>query len=332
VGDVDESGRREAFRAFCRSLLGKPYIWGADGPNAFDCSGLAQALLARLQLDPQGDQTADAIYRHFRDPANGSPVHGHADLGCLAFFGSPHRIGHVGVCLDRRDMIEAAKGGPEITTVEAALAHGAAVAVNPITRRRDLVAVLRPNGLPWAYRAGDETVERAWQPDMRLIDAPPETPPVEISGAEVDALNRYLPLVREAGDEFGIDLYILCGIGSRESRWGLALRPPAAHGTGDFSGRTPKRGLREGRLPPDGLGFGRGLLQIDWDAHPFARGDTWRDPRENIRYGARVLRASIEHMRQQLPHLAAEHAARAGIAGYNAELLTYRYQGYVLVK
>jgi cell wall-associated NlpC family hydrolase len=24
------------------SLIGHPYVWGAEGPNAFDCSGLTQ--------------------------------------------------------------------------------------------------------------------------------------------------------------------------------------------------------------------------------------------------------------------------------------------------
>jgi len=29
--------------AYARSKIGKPYVWGATGPDAFDCSGLAQA-------------------------------------------------------------------------------------------------------------------------------------------------------------------------------------------------------------------------------------------------------------------------------------------------
>ncbi|OUD03264.1 NlpC/P60 family protein [Streptomyces swartbergensis] len=36
------SGRGAAAVAAARSVLGKPYIWGANGPSGFDCSGLTQ--------------------------------------------------------------------------------------------------------------------------------------------------------------------------------------------------------------------------------------------------------------------------------------------------
>ncbi|MFB6845866.1 NlpC/P60 family protein [Streptomyces sp. NPDC056373] len=36
------SGRGSAAVAAARSALGKPYIWGANGPSGFDCSGLMQ--------------------------------------------------------------------------------------------------------------------------------------------------------------------------------------------------------------------------------------------------------------------------------------------------
>ena len=32
--------------AYAKSKLGAPYVWGAEGPNAFDCSGLTQAAYA----------------------------------------------------------------------------------------------------------------------------------------------------------------------------------------------------------------------------------------------------------------------------------------------
>ena len=35
-----------AMKAYGNSKVGDPYVWGASGPNAFDCSGLASAILA----------------------------------------------------------------------------------------------------------------------------------------------------------------------------------------------------------------------------------------------------------------------------------------------
>ncbi|MEW1873014.1 NlpC/P60 family protein [Streptomyces caelestis] len=41
-GPAPASGRAAAAVAAARSALGKPYVWGADGPSSFDCSGLTQ--------------------------------------------------------------------------------------------------------------------------------------------------------------------------------------------------------------------------------------------------------------------------------------------------
>lgn len=36
---------------FVRAQLGKPYVWGATGPDSFDCSGLCQAAYATIGFD-----------------------------------------------------------------------------------------------------------------------------------------------------------------------------------------------------------------------------------------------------------------------------------------
>ncbi|MFH8486190.1 C40 family peptidase [Streptomyces longisporoflavus] len=41
-GDAPSSSRAAAAIAAARSAVGKPYVWGANGPSGFDCSGLTQ--------------------------------------------------------------------------------------------------------------------------------------------------------------------------------------------------------------------------------------------------------------------------------------------------
>lgn len=43
---VAPGSRAERAIAFAREQLGKPYVWGATGPESFDCSGLTQAAWA----------------------------------------------------------------------------------------------------------------------------------------------------------------------------------------------------------------------------------------------------------------------------------------------
>ncbi|MDJ0346680.1 NlpC/P60 family protein [Streptomyces sp. H10-C2] len=40
AGDASAEGRRAV--AFAAAQIGKPYVWGADGPSSYDCSGLTQ--------------------------------------------------------------------------------------------------------------------------------------------------------------------------------------------------------------------------------------------------------------------------------------------------
>ncbi|MDF3297150.1 C40 family peptidase [Streptomyces tropicalis] len=47
LGGPAASGRAAAALAAAQSALGRPYVWGADGPSGFDCSGLMQWSYAR---------------------------------------------------------------------------------------------------------------------------------------------------------------------------------------------------------------------------------------------------------------------------------------------
>jgi peptidoglycan DL-endopeptidase CwlO len=39
------------------SLIGRPYAWGAEGPDAFDCSGLTQFVFREFDVDlPRRDR------------------------------------------------------------------------------------------------------------------------------------------------------------------------------------------------------------------------------------------------------------------------------------
>ncbi|AUI67730.1 hypothetical protein [Beggiatoa leptomitoformis] len=127
---------------------------------------------------------------------------------------------------------------------------------------------------------------------------------------------KYITYINEA-----VRLYpfltpaILAGIGSRESHWGLALTPPTPAGRGDFARRAP-RGGRTTPEPPDGGGYGRGLMQIDYDWHEFARVGNWQSPRENILYACKVLDESRRFFQQRV-NLRDADLLRATIAAYN---------------
>ncbi|MCT9081664.1 C40 family peptidase [Streptomyces fulvoviolaceus] len=88
--------------AFARSQIGKPYVWGATGPDSYDCSGLTQAAwnaagisLPRVTYDQVNAGTTVSL-------ANAQP-------GDLVFFYDD--ISHVGLYIGNGMMIHAPKPG-----------------------------------------------------------------------------------------------------------------------------------------------------------------------------------------------------------------------------
>ena len=128
---------------------------------------------------------------------------------------------------------------------------------------------------------------------------------------------RYKEYIDEASERYGFQSSLIAGLGSRESHWGLLLKPTGPAGTGDFNERRYPARFRNGPLPSDSGGFGRGLMQIDYDYHEFARTGNWKDPRENILYGVKVLYDAKIYISHKTD-LAGTKLLRAAVAAYNA--------------
>jgi cell wall-associated NlpC family hydrolase len=89
-------GSFAAMLAIAEAQLGKPYIWGASGPNAFDCSGFTSYVINQSGVGSVGRQTAQGLFT-LCNPV--SP--GEAMPGDLVFFHSTYStsntITHVGI-------------------------------------------------------------------------------------------------------------------------------------------------------------------------------------------------------------------------------------------
>jgi cell wall-associated NlpC family hydrolase len=90
---------------YARAQLGQPYRWGAEGPDAFDCSGLAMRAYAAA-----GVRIPRTTFGQW--PFGTRVPAGQEQPGDLVFFttgpgSSPTRPGHVGIVIGDGKMIEA---------------------------------------------------------------------------------------------------------------------------------------------------------------------------------------------------------------------------------
>lgn len=133
-----------------------------------------------------------------------------------------------------------------------------------------------------------------------------------------EVYDRYIEYILECSKTHDLEPELVMAIGSRESGWGYFLNPSRdPTGTGDKHPRKNKTRFRNDSLPPDGGGFGRGLMQIDFDAHEFARSENWKDPKKNICYGCSVLRSFSNYIKRTFPNMSEHDQFRASIASYN---------------
>jgi cell wall-associated NlpC family hydrolase len=119
-----------AFLKAALSRVGMPYVWGAAGPTAFDCSGLVQWSFAQAGI---------AMPRVAADQARTGPAIPVSQLqpGDLLFYHfdptAPGYISHVAIYLGKGLMLQAPQPGQDVEVVPVDLGSGfaGAVAVSP---------------------------------------------------------------------------------------------------------------------------------------------------------------------------------------------------------
>jgi cell wall-associated NlpC family hydrolase len=101
-GNPPTSSKGAAAVWWAEKALGRPYVWAASGPNAFDCSGLTMWAYSHVGI---------SLPHYSGAQFNSGPHVGRANLkpGDLVFFGSP--IHHVGMYIGGGQFIEAPHTG-----------------------------------------------------------------------------------------------------------------------------------------------------------------------------------------------------------------------------
>jgi cell wall-associated NlpC family hydrolase len=109
----------EAMFEEAKRHLGKRYVFGASGPNTFDCSGFVSYVINQSGVASVGRQTAQGLYNLSRpiSPSEAKP-------GDLIFFtrtySTTNTVTHVGIVLEGGKMIHTGgnPAGVEISSYE----------------------------------------------------------------------------------------------------------------------------------------------------------------------------------------------------------------------
>lgn len=124
-----------------------PYVWGANGPYEFDCSGLILKSLRDIGIrqkngDALPDMTAQDIFRWSQTIGE---IVDEVEHDCLIFYGKNLKaISHIALAVSPLFIIEAGGAGSDslAMTPEELAKKDARVRIRPIHHRKDfLVAV-----------------------------------------------------------------------------------------------------------------------------------------------------------------------------------------------
>jgi Putative peptidoglycan binding domain len=202
--------------------------------------------------------------------------------------------------------------------------HDRAVVVDGLFGRgteQQVRSFQRARGLRGDGVVGPETWHALLDPDAPPSDHLATTYPLDhpVLLDDLEAAARYGATVVATAGDFGLPPAVIVALGSRESRWGLALSPQGPTGTADPTPRPFLGPHRTTPLPPDRQGFGRGLMQVDYDRHEFARSGPWHEPDANVRHACAALVEFRPALRRQTV-LQGDALLRATLAAYSCGL------------
>ncbi|MFL0247470.1 C40 family peptidase [Candidatus Clostridium stratigraminis] len=108
TGGAPASAGNSSVVSYAYKFLGKPYVWGASGPNAFDCSGFT-AYVYRAFGVGLGHYTGTQF-------GSGQSVSkGNLAPGDLVFFNTYGSVSHVGIYVGGGNFIHAANSRTGVT-------------------------------------------------------------------------------------------------------------------------------------------------------------------------------------------------------------------------
>lgn len=110
------SNRASQVVAIARQQLDKPYVWGATGPNSFDCSGLVQYVYRQIGVNLprttyQQEYQGTAVSLNALQP------------GDLLFWGSYGSAYHVAIYIGNGDFIQAPQPGERVKITNMSYYH-----------------------------------------------------------------------------------------------------------------------------------------------------------------------------------------------------------------
>ncbi len=119
---VPANGRAGIAVQAAMAQTGDRYVWGAEGPNSFDCSGLTKYAWGKAGVSLS--HSSKAQFGEGRRVSRGDLM-----AGDLVFYGSP--ISHVGMYIGNGRMVHAPNPGKPVKTDDLDYMSGYVGAVRP---------------------------------------------------------------------------------------------------------------------------------------------------------------------------------------------------------